>query len=68
MKVIPNDGRSVPDPARGDLLPESGRNVEPSSYWLARKAAGDVREAPPESPEDTPPKAPTAKTKRSRKL
>lgn len=28
MFVIPQKGRSVPDPVRGDLLPEKGRNVE----------------------------------------
>ncbi|EIZ5819925.1 DUF2635 domain-containing protein, partial [Salmonella enterica subsp. enterica serovar Corvallis] len=27
MFVKPAKGRSVPDPARGDLLPEGGRNV-----------------------------------------
>ncbi|HCR8627892.1 TPA: DUF2635 domain-containing protein, partial [Shigella flexneri] len=32
----------VPDPARGDLLPSEGRNVEESSYWFRRIAAGDV--------------------------
>jgi hypothetical protein len=70
MKVIPIDGRSVPDPARGDLLPESGRNVEPSSYWLARIAAGDVREEPPANevpPPDSDTSAPKVTTKRSRK-
>ncbi|EFO6336531.1 DUF2635 domain-containing protein, partial [Escherichia coli] len=28
MFVKPLKGRSVPDPARGDLLPSDGRNVE----------------------------------------
>ncbi|EDY8128823.1 DUF2635 domain-containing protein, partial [Salmonella enterica subsp. enterica serovar Typhimurium] len=28
MFVKPAKGRSVPDPARGDLLPEGGRNVD----------------------------------------
>jgi len=42
MKIKPVAGRSVPDPARGDLLPESGRNVDESSYWLRRLACGDV--------------------------
>ncbi|MEN3755175.1 DUF2635 domain-containing protein [Mangrovibacter sp. SLW1] len=44
MKLKPVNGRSVPDPARGDLLPENGRNVEKSSYWIRRLAAGDVEE------------------------
>ena len=43
MFVKPKNGRSVPDPARGDLLPVEGRNVEESSYWLRREAAGDIR-------------------------
>lgn len=42
MFVRPHKGRSVPDPARGDLLPVEGRNVEESSYWFRRLAAGDV--------------------------
>lgn len=42
MFVKPMKGRSVPDPARGDLLPSDGRNVEENSYWLRRIAAGDV--------------------------
>lgn len=42
MHVKPVKGRSVPDPARGDLLPESGRNVDESQYWLRRLAAGDI--------------------------
>ncbi|EPW0623782.1 DUF2635 domain-containing protein, partial [Shigella flexneri] len=36
MFVKPLKGRSVPDPARGDLLPSEGRNVEESSYWFRR--------------------------------
>lgn len=42
MKLKPLKGRSVPDPARGDLLPADGRNVEPSPYWLRRISDGDV--------------------------
>ena len=44
MYLKPAKGRSVPDPARGDLLPESGRNVEPSPYWQRRIGSGDVTE------------------------
>lgn len=47
MIIKPKAGRSVPDPARGDLLPREGRNVEESSYWLRRLAAGDVEKASP---------------------
>lgn len=43
MFVKPVKGRSVPDPARGDLLPASGRNVEENAYWYRREAAGDIR-------------------------
>ena len=43
MFVIPVKGRSVPDPAHGDLLPEKGRNVESSSYWCRRITDGDVK-------------------------
>jgi len=43
MFVKPEKGRSVPDPARGDLLPATGRNVEENSYWLRREVAGDIR-------------------------
>lgn len=42
MFVKPKKGRSVPDPAHGDLLPPEGRNVEENNYWLRREAAGDV--------------------------
>ncbi|PNK64448.1 MULTISPECIES: DUF2635 domain-containing protein [Pantoea] len=48
MQIKPKRGRSVPDPARGDLLPSEGRNVEESSYWLRRLAAGDVEKVAPE--------------------
>lgn len=43
MFVKPKNGRSVPDPTRGDLLPAEGRNVEENNYWLRREAAGDIR-------------------------
>ena len=36
MFVKPVKGRSVPDPARGDLLPAEGRNVDENNYWLRR--------------------------------
>lgn len=42
MLVKPKDGRSVPDPARGDLLPDAGRNVEESQYWYRREQDGDI--------------------------
>jgi len=42
MLIRAKKGRSVPDPVRGDLLPEKGRNVEESTYWHRRIADGDV--------------------------
>lgn len=42
MHVIPKNGRSVPDPVRGDFLPEEGRNVDESIYWYRRIASGEV--------------------------
>jgi hypothetical protein len=42
--VKPVDGRQVPDPARGDLLPSEGRSVESYQYWQRRIAEGDVVE------------------------
>ncbi|KHJ65752.1 MULTISPECIES: DUF2635 domain-containing protein [Pantoea] len=49
MKLKPVGGRSVPDPARGDLLPKEGRNVEMSTYWLRRMKVGDVTEVKAET-------------------
>ena len=43
MFVQPTKGRSVHDPARGDLLPEEGRNVEESQYWYRREIDGDIK-------------------------
>lgn len=42
MFVKPINGRSVPDPARGDLLPAEGRNVEENQYWYRREIDGDI--------------------------
>ncbi|QIM43936.1 DUF2635 domain-containing protein [Leclercia adecarboxylata] len=42
MFVKPKNGRSVHDPARVDLLPEEGRNVEESQYWYRREIDGDI--------------------------
>lgn len=53
MFVKPKDGRSVPDPDRGDLLPASGREVSPSPYWYRRKLDGDVVIDPPAEPEES---------------
>lgn len=42
MHVIPKNGRSVPDPVRGDFLPAEGRNVDENIYWHRRIASGEV--------------------------
>ncbi|WP_295379554.1 DUF2635 domain-containing protein [uncultured Pseudacidovorax sp.] len=42
----------TPDPDLGGYLPESGRRVEATPYWLRRLADGDVVEADP--PADPP--------------
>ena len=45
MFVKPCEGRTVPDPDRGDILPADGREVAPSQYWQRRVKDGDVVEA-----------------------
>jgi hypothetical protein len=50
--IKPAQGRQVPDPARGDLLPPEGRSVESYQYWQRRIAEGDVVEAIPADPVD----------------
>lgn len=57
MFVKPKDGRSVPDPARGDFLPVDGRNVEENQYWYRRVQDGDVAIVPPETPAEPTKKA-----------
>ena len=58
MYLKPAPGRSIVDPARMKhgraqaILPDSGRNVPDTDYWLRRLRAGDVVEAtPPENPD-----------------
>ena len=38
----PVEGRQVPDPEKGGLLPPEGRRVELTQYWMRREADGDV--------------------------
>ena len=52
MFVKPIKGQSVPDPARGDILPPKGRNVEASAYWFRRKAAGEIEVIPQQGVKD----------------
>ncbi|MHA3383285.1 DUF2635 domain-containing protein [Yersinia enterocolitica] len=56
MHVIPKNGRSVPDPVRGDFLPAEGRNVDENIYWHRRLASGEVTVKAAE-PEDIAPPA-----------
>lgn len=44
MYIKPIQGRIVPDPERGDILPSEGREVELTQYWQRRLADGDVVE------------------------
>ena len=45
MLLKPAPGLAVRDPELRDLLPDTGRPVPRSEYWLRRLADGDVVEA-----------------------
>lgn len=45
----PVEGRQVPDPEKGGLLPSEGRRVELTQYWMRRELDGDVVEFTPEA-------------------
>jgi hypothetical protein len=47
MYITPIAGRHVPDPERGGIVPEAGRYIEPTQYWLRRIDDGDVIETEP---------------------
>lgn len=40
--VVPVLGRTVPDPARGDVVPAEGRLVVRDTYWVRRIEDNDV--------------------------
>ncbi|MBF6030832.1 DUF2635 domain-containing protein [Pseudomonas sp. P115] len=42
ITVVPADGRAVPDPEAGDLLPDAGREVPDNAYWRRRLADADI--------------------------
>ena len=44
--ATPQNGKQIPDPDRGDTLPESGRRVEDNQYWRRRETVGDVTLTP----------------------
>lgn len=48
MYIKPN--RPTPDPELGGYVPDDGRNVEHTPYWLRRVRDGDVSEADPPTP------------------
>jgi hypothetical protein len=48
MLLKPAPGLAVRDPELRDLLPEEGRDVPRSEYWLRRIADGDVVDAAPQ--------------------
>lgn len=50
MYVKPVDGRQVPDPERGGLVPTEGAEVPRSQYWIRRLADGDVIETAAAAP------------------
>lgn len=42
ITVQPVQGRAVPDPQAGDLLPLEGREVPDNAWWRRRLADGDI--------------------------
>lgn len=47
MFVKPREGVRVRDPDTRQHLPDEGREVQLSAYWLRRRADGDVVELNP---------------------
>ena len=62
MHVKPAPGRQVPDPENGGFLPQEGREVEATAYWLRRITDDDVVETEKEVDAQVP-----AETKNKRK-
>lgn len=59
IKVIPAEGVIVRDDRTATIVPEEGKLVEESIYWLRRARAGDVTieevsEAPTAAPQPAP--------------
>lgn len=42
MFVKNADGKRIPDPERGGYLPDEGREVPETLYWIRRVNEGDV--------------------------
>lgn len=53
MRVVPAEGRMVPDPDRGDVLPMGGREVPKNQWWMRRLMDKDVVEVPAHKPATT---------------
>lgn len=49
--ICPAEGQTVRDPITLDPLPATGATKPRSTYWLRRKAAGEVHECTPPEPE-----------------
>lgn len=49
ITVYPVEGRTVPDPERGDTLPAEGREVPHDAYWARRLRASDVTQTAPKA-------------------
>lgn len=47
ITVYPVEGRVVPDPELGGVLPPEGREVPRDPYWLRRLRVGDVTDKKP---------------------
>lgn len=50
MFLKPKNGKKIPDPQRGDMLPETGRNIDINQYWQRRLNDDDVEEVKPDKP------------------
>lgn len=48
MFVRPAPGLKIRDPDLKDLLPEEGREVPETGYWIRRRRDGDVIEGKPQ--------------------
>ncbi|CAM3376007.1 DUF2635 domain-containing protein [Pseudomonas floridensis] len=50
ITVKPAEGRAVPDPQAGDLLPAEGREVTFNAWWQRRHNDGDITLQTEQSP------------------
>lgn len=66
MFIKPKHGYLIPDPYRGDRLPEEGREVMPVSYWYKRLLNDTIEIVEPTPPviTEAPSSSPSAKGKK----